>query len=471
MRTRTRNGLAGLLIAAAIGVAGCGGGGGGGAEGCIGVPVPKAAIFKSCPRPPAGGLGKIKHIVIIMQENRSFDSYFGTFPGADGIPMVGGAPSVCVPDPVTHKCVYPYHDPNDVNSDQPHHHCAAIEDTNGGKMNGFLSSSEGYKRQVCTNSSKPCPITPLEAMGYHDDREIPLYWTYAQDFVLQDHMFESITSWSWPAHLFMVSEWSASCANGDPFECLNAIAGPAYSVPSIIPRLAWTDLTYLLHKSGVTWGYYVSNGTEPDCDDDDDSSKCVQGALNSQTPGIWNPLPLFDTVKEDGELQNVQDVSEFYTAALSGTLPAVSWIVPSWEVSEHPPYSIKVGQAYVKGLIDAVMTGPDWSSSAIFLSWDDWGGFYDHEPPPGVDGNGFGLRVPGLVISPYAKQGFIDHQVLSPDAYVKFIEDVFLNGQRLDPKTDGRGDSRPDVRENSCDLGDLANDFDFSQPARAAGSH
>ena len=112
------------------------------------------------------------------------------------------------------------------------------------------------------------------------------------------------------------------------------------------------------------------------------------------------------------------------------------------------------------------MQGPEWDSTAIFLAWDDWGGFYDHVQPPQVDENGYGLRVPGLVISPYAKEGYIDHQTLSFDAYLKLIEDLFLGGQRIDPETDGRPDPRPDVRENAPQLGDLLEDFDFSQPPR-----
>jgi phospholipase C len=112
------------------------------------------------------------------------------------------------------------------------------------------------------------------------------------------------------------------------------------------------------------------------------------------------------------------------------------------------------------------MGSKDWSSTAIFLAWDDWGGFYDHVKPPRVDGQGYGLRVPGLVISPYARRGFVDHQVLSFDAYLKFIEDDFLGGQRLDPRTDGRPDPRPDVRENAAILGNLERDFDFNQKPR-----
>ena len=136
-------------------------------------------------------------------------------------------------------------------------------------------------------------------------------------------------------------------------------------------------------------------------------------------------------------------------------------------MSEHPSALVSAGQAYVTTLINAIMRSPCWNSTAIFLSWDDWGGFYDHVVPPQVDQNGYGLRVPGLVISPYAKAGYVDHQQLSHDAYLKFIENDFLGGQRLDPATDGRPDPRPDVREEAPGLGSLENDFNFNQPPRA----
>ena len=404
---------------------------------------------------------KIKHIIVIMQENRSFDEYFGTYPGADGFPTVNGKFSVCVPDPNSGKCIYPYHNSADKNNGGPHGQVDATADINGGKMNGFIAQAEAGQ------------VQSVDVMGYHDARELPNYWTYAKNFVLQDHLFEPNASWSLPAHLFMISEWSAKCSQAnDPMSCVNALQSPglppdfnagqsATNTPPPPPDYAWTDLTYLLFKNHVTWKYYVQSGTEPDCRND--AADCPPVHQNAKTPGIWNPLPFFDTVKQDGQLDNITDVTNYYKDAKQGTLPAISWITPSGANSEHPPALISDGQAWTTSLINAAMQGPDWDSTVIFLSWDDWGGFYDHVVAPVVDENGYGLRVPGIVISPYAKKGFIDHQVLSHDAYVKFMEDIFLNGQRIDPAKDGRPDPRPIVRESLPQLGNLLLDFNFSQ--------
>jgi len=378
-----------------------------------------------------------------------------------------------VPDPRAGHCQHPYHDGSPVNGGGPHTAAAASADIDSGKMDGFIAEAEKGQRGCgvsvnpnCTNSATP------DVMGYHDASDIPNYWAYAHNFVLQDHMFEPAASWSLPSHLFMVSEWSARCATlGRPASCTNAlespapggVAGPELGYPAV--HYDWTDLTYLMHARRVSWGYYLDQGSQPDCDDD--AMTCAPKAQRTAVPSIWNPLPSFTDVHTDQQTSNVRDISTFTAAARAGRLPAVSWVVPNQHDGEHPPASVIDGQTYVTGLINSIMSGPEWSSTAIFLSWDDWGGFYDHVPPPHVDINGYGLRVPGIVISPYARRSIVDHQVLSFDAYAKFIEDDFLGGARLDPKTDGRPDPRPDVRDAQPVLGDLSADFDFNQPPRA----
>src|SRR5205085_3680349 len=158
-------------------------------------------------------------------------------------------------------CIRPYHDPNDLNRGGPHGASNAVADVDGGRMDGFVAQAErGRRRRGVTT----------DVMGYHDAREIPNYWAYAKSFVLQDRMFEPNASWSLPAHLFMVSEWSAKCSiKGDPMSCMNALQSPGPTpdqqgnTQHIPPDYAWTDLTYLFHKHEVSWRYYVFTVTEP----------------------------------------------------------------------------------------------------------------------------------------------------------------------------------------------------------------
>lgn len=408
---------------------------------------------------------KIQHVIVIMQENRSFDHYFGTFPGADGIPMdANSVPTVCNPDPnAVGTCVKPYHLMADKNVGGPHGSKAFLTCADGGRMDGFIKNAEGGKTGCADPNNPNCTNgTLVDVMGYHTAAEIPNYWAYAQNFALHDHMFQPNASWSYPQHIMMVSAWTATCTTDDPMACTTNIdtdgttgaAGPGNHYP-------WTDVTYLLHNAGVSWKYYLGQGMDPHCGGD--PTECQPKPLNPMVPSIWNPLPDFDDVVADGESANVQAVDNFYLDVKNGGLPAVSWIVPASNVSEHPVALVSTGQAYVTALVNTIMQSPYWNSTVIFLSWDDWGGFYDHVVPPAVDKAGYGLRVPAITMSPWIKKGTIDHQVLSHDAYLRFIEDVFLRSQRLDPNTDGRPDSRPDVRENASQLGNILNDFDFAQ--------
>jgi phospholipase C len=407
---------------------------------------------------------KIEHVVIIMQENRSFDHYFGTFPGAEGIPMdANGIPTVCVMDPKTKTCVKPYHLAADRNFGGPHDSHSFKRCHNGARMDGFIVNAEAGQEGCADPTDPSCSKGDLiDVMGYHTDAEIPNYWAYAKSFVLNDHMFQPNASWSFPQHLYMVSGWSARCSVADdPMTCVTEIERPGKKGVDAGPEneYPWTDVTFLLHKAGVSWKYYLGEGNDPHCGGDPDDCQPVN--IKANVPSIWNVLPEFDSVKAAGETGNVVPFDEFYKDVATNGLPRVSWIVPAGVVSEHPEFLVSSGQAYVTALINTIMKSPYWNSTVIFLSWDDWGGFYDHVAPPAVDEGGFGLRVPGLVISPWVKKGTIDRQVLSHDAYLKFIEDLFLKGERLDPN-DGRPDSRPTVRE-VLQRGDLINDFDFNQ--------
>ena len=213
----------------------------------------------------------------------------------------------------------------------------------------------------------------------------------------------------------------------------------------------------MLHEQGVSWGYYVGDDT---CFFDP-----CPGHGRESTVSQQNPLPWFTTIRETGQMDRIQTHTQFYRQAANGNLPSVSWVMPYNGVGEHPASGAPIwkGQRHVTNVVNALMRGPDWNQTAVFLTWDDWGGFYDHVEPPHVDLNGYGIRVPGLVISPWARAGLIDSQTLSFDAYLKLIEDLFLHKERLDPATLSRPDSRPTVREKVSILGNLLKDFDFTQ--------
>jgi phospholipase C len=432
-------------------------------------PAGSTAPFAT-PTPIPEGLDRIDHLIFIVQENRSFDHYFGTFPGADGIDFrADDTPTACIPDPILGHCSRPYHARTEDQEGGPHDEPAAIVDINGGAMDGFVRATFRHQNFCAVDRFRPdCrgsvgPQMQPDVLSYHTGAEIPNYWAYAEHYQLQDRLFAPTDSWTLPAHLFLVSAWSAVCSDpNDPMSCRSDIGlkeqgqQHRYRRP---PIYAWTDITYLLHAADVSWAYYVAEGTcsDPPCED------AYRGPYGTTHSGK-NTLPGFVTVHDDDQLGNIKWHPEFIRQAASGDLPSVSWVVPGNLASEHPHSRslIHDGQAYVTTMINAVMQGPDWDSTAIFLTWDDWGGFYDHVEPPVVDENGYGLRVPGIVISPWVKQG-IDHQTLSFDAYLKLIEDRFLGGQRLDPANDGRPDPRPTVRENVKILGDLVDAFDFTQ--------
>jgi phospholipase C len=285
---------AGILLCMLIVTAGCTG------ARTAGNPIP-APPWQTVLPAPGEGIHKIRHVIIIMQENRAFDEYFGTYPGADGIPMKNGIPAVCIPDPDENgTCVSPYHDPNDINFGGPHSQYESEDDINGGKMDGFIEQAEIAVNNTCNRSNNPgqcirSELAEVDVMGYHDRREIPNYWAYADNYVLQDRMFESSASWSLPSHLFMVSAWSARCRTSDPMSCVDALQGPQRLIVSEsgtvteIPDYAWTDITYLLHRNNITWGTTLPRATSRTAPMTRCSARCSPRRLSC--PRYGTPFP------------------------------------------------------------------------------------------------------------------------------------------------------------------------------------
>ena len=392
-----------VAVACSISLAGCAGS----RSGVTPRPVTTAELQAngggSIPgRPP--GLEKIDHFVFIVQENRSFDHYFGTYPGADGIPQGTSLPGFLG------RQVASYHDTSLQNRGGPHGWEAAQADIDGGQMDGFLKQS--WSSIALSPPINSAAGNPDDVMGYHDYHEIPNYWDYANLYVLQDHMYESVASYTLPSHLYMLAGQSGGYVGG-----LFVPVPRSYSFP---------EITQLLKNTDIDWKYYVREGREGDTEDDD---LVGMSADETQAPKIYtnkNPLPAFPAVRDDlSQWNRLVSTDQFYVDTKAGRLPQVSWVIPSDDVSEHPPSNIADGMAYVTGVVNAVMNSPDWNHTAIFIAWDDWGGFYDHVMPPKVDQYGLGLRVPGLIISPYAKHGYIDHQETSFESWLKLVEERF----------------------------------------------
>jgi len=427
----------------------------------------------------------IQHVIIIVQENRSFDQYFGTYPGAEGIPA-----HTCVPlDPTKPQrgCVSPFHDVHDINSGGPHTALSAIADLANGvivaKMDGFVwQQTEGAGRGCGNNpkcSDAAAGVLRHDVMGYHTAAELPNYWAYAQHFVLQDQLYEGERSWSVPSHLDLVSEWTAACTNQlAPSTCMTAMTAPTPGPKVTFP---WESLFQFLDLHDVSWKYYLGEGNEPDCEDGE--MTCAPQNQTSRVPSIWNPAPSFLYVRNQGAAYlaaHNPPMEQLLADVTEDKLAQLSWVVPEQHFSEHPPSGITAGMEYVTSIVNAVMQSPYWQNTAIFITWDDWGGFYDHVVPPNVDRTpdgqfvaGFGLRVPGLLVSAWARPGYIDHSVLSLDSFATFIEDNFAESARLDPAAVGNVEHRPDIRDSitkvawfngaTANVGQLIDEFDFSQ--------
>ena len=329
----------------------------------------------------------IHHFVVLMQENHTFDSYFGTYPGADGIPK-----GVCMPvDPASgpKPCVRPFHIGNQSIIDLDHSESSAIGDVDRGRMDGFVRA-----QNIRTGDGS-------QAMGYYDASDVPFYWNVADRYVLFDHFFSSSLGGSFLNHVYWVAAGAGNATQ---------------SVP--LGGLKLTTIFDRLQQAGVSWKFYVQNY------DPAINYRTLPRLTNANraSQAVWSPLLDIPRFLDNPSLSShIVNLSQYYTDLRNGTLPAVAYIAPSG-ASEHPPGSLVTGQRFVRGLVNSLMTSSSWDSSAFLEAYDDWGGWYDHVLPPRRDAHGDGLRVPAMLISAYARRHYIDHTRLDFTSMLKFIE-------------------------------------------------
>ncbi len=354
--------------------------------------IPVAGARAQARQSLPAGIQKIKHVIWIIEENHSFDNYFGTFPGADGIP-----PQTCLPVlPGSRTCIKPFHMPKGApHCDLGHAWPLAHASYDMGRMDGFVWA-EGTRY----------------TMAYYDQRDIPNYWDYASHFTLADHFFSSLLGPSGPNHVYTVAAQSGGLI-------VNVATLAALKKTMDDPDgFSFASIVKLFNKTTLSWKYYVQTRPVP--------PGVRAGGVFYPDPRIyslWNPLPGFKAVRDNpSDMKHLVNLKEYYSDLTNGTLPEVSWIVPYFEDSEHPPAPIAEGMWHVTKLINALMKSPYWKDSVVFLTWDDYGGYYDHVPPPEVDAFGYGPRVPMIVISPYAKPSYIAHNTYDLTSVLKFIE-------------------------------------------------
>ena len=337
----------------------------------------------------------IEHVIVIFHENHTFDNYFGTYPGVNGLTENMSLPI----SKDGNQTVAPFHLSASRTIDLDHSRQAALNCYNNGSMDGFVYTEKSNL-----------------TMGYYNGSDIPNYWNYASKFVLMDNYFTSVMGPSLPNHFYL-------------------IAGQSDGIVENIENYCFDGKVIMdeLDKKGVTWAYYWEDG--------------------NATASYNNPLPACSTLQTNqSRINNLLPVDQFVSDVKNGNLASVVWLVPKENESEHAPNDIVAGERYTVSLINAVMESQYWDSSAIFLAWDDYGGWYDHVPPPQVDAFGYGFRAPCLIISPFAKEGFIDNTVADHTSILKFIETLY---------------GLPALTSRDAQAYNMLEAFDFSQSPRS----
>jgi phospholipase C len=373
-----------------------------------------ALALPAVPSPARAARTPIDHFIVVMQENHSFDNYFGTYPGGRGIPR--GTCMPVVPGRPRAGCVRPFHLGSRAAPELSDTVVAQRSEYAGGRMEGFVRAASAGRQG-----------TQSGVMGYYDDRDLPFYWNLSREYVLFDHFFASAPGGSLPNRMF----WVAGAA-GPPG---GAVPRRGLDLPTIFDRL---------DARGISWKFYVQ---------DYDRARRFTPAGGADRSIQSVRVPLLNTprfVETPGRLRHIVDLDDYYTDLERGTLPQVAYIAPAG-ASEHPPARLRSGQRLVRSLLTTLLRSPDWRSSAFLLTYDDWGGWFDHVRPPRVGRSTYGFRVPAVLVSPYAKRGHVDSTRLETASIPRFIEQNW--GLRPLTARDARA-------------GSFGGAFDFSRPPR-----
>ncbi|MBV9717981.1 MAG: hypothetical protein JOZ77_01570 [Candidatus Eremiobacteraeota bacterium] len=358
------------------------------------------------------GSSPIRHVVIIVQENRTFDNLFNGFPGADTVSTGKNSSG---------KTVVLAEVPMASRYDLGHKHRSWVEDYHRGAMDGF--NTEPVK---CYGKRSGCPPPGSAAYAFVARADITPYWQMAQSYTLADELFETSEGPSFPAHQYLISGTS-TIANGSPYRasenaddeddighqggCDSLASSSVETIDAqgaegnpVFPCFERISIMDLLNEHDVSWRYYEPFG----------------GA------GEWHAVDAIKQIRDGPSYANVVWPStRIFNDVRNGRLASVAYVIPTAKESDHPGRTDGTGPSWVASVVNAIGASKYWNSTAIVVLWDDWGGWYDHVPPQKYNSFELGFRVPMIVISPYAKTGYVSHTKYEFGSVLKFVEETF----------------------------------------------